>query len=291
MALAGMFVVGCNENPGDTDPDPTTVAPATALMAESMDGAVALKWTASADAESYTVTWSDGSATGKQTATGVTDTEVMIDELTNGTTYTFEVIAVDADDEESAAATISWAPAARYESDVKNSGTLRLYPRSVAGKGSGIVIQQTGAYTASVAAGSPDLGQIHLIGDITSSTISIGVPKSFTNLTQQPSFRSDVQISDTYVEVASLDNWYNSASLENLFTSNSQSNFSVGDKLPGGLGMAFAMRWGTAGSYKYSRIFVVPSSTGNLVQFDAGGDPYIEVQISYQGVNGVPYAK
>ena len=295
MALAGFFVVGCNENPDDpNDPNPDEVAPPTGLMAVSMDGAVMLKWTASADADTYVVTWDDG--TTELSTEDITYTEYKVEGLTNGTVYTFSVVAVDAAAEESDAATISWAAALRYTNDRDKGGILRIYARSVPSpdKGTGIVIQQTGAFNASVGPTSAFLSQIQLIADVQSNFVRIGAPKSFTEFGQVAQFRNDVQISDNYVELSptvGLDGWYNSASLEGLFTTNNTSNFNIQDQLSAGAGAAFAMRWGTAGSYRYARVFVVPGANGKLVQTDNEGDPFVEIRISYQSAQGVPYAK
>lgn len=302
-AFAGMAMVGCNENdpndPGDPGDGPAAV---TNLEAVSKNNTtVGLRWTASSGADEYEVTVRTGATDMMDTT--LTGTQVDISGLTAGTIYTFAVVAVDTDltsaDDRSAEKTINWSPAWRYESDSKVTTSLRIYPRSVVGKGSGIVITNNGAYNASVAGSGPDINAIQLIADVDAggATFTIGTPKAaaFSSFTNFPNFRSDVQVSDASVEIdpaTGLSGWYRSASLEPLFSSaGGTKSFTFGDKLASNNGVGFAVRWGSAGAYRYARVYVVPNSSGQLIQSDGGGDRYIEVRISYQDAAGVPYAK
>ena len=294
-AFAGLTVVGCNEN-DPNEPDPDTVAPATNVEAVSLNATdIGLQWTASTTANAtYEVTATDPTGTEVGTVT-ITGTTAVVTGLTDGTTYTFSVVAVVGTDK-SDAATVIWSPAVRLTSDAKVTGAIRIYSKAVVGKGSGIVIDGTGAYNASVAgtpANNPDLAKIKLIADLdlVASTIRIGAPESFTDFTNVANFRTDVQISDATSPSTGLDTWYRSASLEGLFATGNTGNFDLQDAQTGGSGVAFAVRWGQAGSYKYARVYMVPGSNGNLIQMDSNQDEYVEIQISYQSVAGVPYAK
>ncbi|MCE2502716.1 MAG: hypothetical protein J4G05_01465 [Chlorobi bacterium] len=310
--LAGFYVVGCNENPIDpdpptVDPDPPTVEPATGLQAVSLGAeSVGLKWNASTTSGvTYKVSWIDNAATPSEGDFNVgTDTETTVEGLNGGPVYTFTVVAVvvevdttnnDTTNNESEAATIDWAPADRYINDREKGGIIRIYARSVpsANKGTGVVIQQDGAFNASVGASSQFLSQIHLIADVQANSILIGAPESFDDFDQHSQFRTDVQISDDSVELdpaVGLDGWYNSASLDNLFGMQSTGKFTISDQFTGGVGVAFAMRWGN-NPFRYARIFVVPGSDGKLVQRDTDDDPFIEIRISNQTDQGIPYAK
>lgn len=296
-ALAAFFVVGCNENPDDPgDGNGDDVAAVTNLGAVSLSStSVGLAWDASTTTgATYKVEWMDGS-----TSVGskdVSTTSTTIDALTAGKAYVFTVTAVDADDNESDAVSVTWAPAARYTDDKNAGGILRIYARSVSGKGSGIVVQNDGAYNALTAATQSDqaLGMIHLIADVGSNSIRIGAPESFTDFAAVAKFRKDVQISDNYYTLSpaiGLDGWYNDAPLTTLFTTNNKGNFTIADQQTGNAGAAFVARWGATGSERYARVFILPGSNGKLVQTDTNGDPFIEIQISYQSTAGVPYAK
>lgn len=293
--LAGFFVVGCEETPTDVvddRPDAPTNLEAVSLSATS----VGLRWVGAVPVGShYHVSWTNATGTSigeKEVEEAVSTT---IEGLVAGTEYTFTVVFENAAGDQSLATTINWAPANRYTEDAQAGGILRIYAKSVSGKGSGIVIQQTGAYNAlTSAAGGADLPRIHLIADVGATTIKIGAPKSFTDFTQVANFRDDVQISDavdTEVDAATgLNGWYRSASLESLFATNNVGQFTIPDQTATGKGAAFAARWGTAGSYRYARVYIVPKNN-KFVQLDNNNDPFIEVQISYQPTAGIPFAK
>ena len=65
----------------------------------------------------------------------------------------------------------------------------------------------------------------------------------------------------------------------------------VQDAQTAGQNVGFALRWGSPGQYRYARVMVVAAAGGNLIKTDSNGDPYVEVQFSYQDAPGVPYAK
>lgn len=297
LLVAGLVVVGCNENDPGTTPDPGDgPAAATQLMATSLNNTtVGLKWTASSTANvTYKVNVTQG-ATAVTTVDAGAATEAQVPGLTAGTIYTFEVVAVDADNEESEnSPTVMWSPASRFTSDATVTGKLRIYARSVVGKGSGIVITPNGASNVSVANSRPDaeLAMIHLIADVDDATdqIRIGSPSAFTDFTAVAKFRTDVQVSDAVFTTAGLDAWYRGQSLEGLFTGNNVKFFTLQNQQTGGDGVAFAMRWGATGAQKYAKVFITPDASGNLIQ-DEGGDKFVEINISYQDAAGVPYAK
>ncbi len=307
-AMAGMTVVGCNENdPNEPDPGTGGVNPVTNLEAVSLDAtSVGLRWTASTTTgiDEYRISVKNpaGVEIMKDTLDAAV-TNATIANLTAGTIYTFGVTAVETDvlsaDDLSTEATVMWSPAARINQDSKVTTSLRVYPRSVVGKGSGIVVEAAGAYNASVAGSGADIAKIVLIADVADngSTFTIGNPKAtaFSAFTNFANFRGDVEVSDASAEIdpaTGLNGWYRSTSLEGLFGAGSGTkSFTFGDKLSSNNGVGFAIRWGAAGAMKYARVYVVPSSTGSLIQTDPGGDKYVEIRISYQDSPNVPYAK
>ena len=308
-AMAGMTVVGCNENDPGPNPDPgdDDIAAVTNLEAVSLsETSVGLRWTASTttgvDEYRIDVRGAGGTSMMMDTVAAGT-TNLTIDGLTAGVIYTFGVTAVETDvlssDDLSAETTVMWSPAERINTDSKVTTSLRLYPRSVSGKGSGIVMTSNGAYNASVAGSGADIGMIQLIADVASngSTFTIGNPKAaeFNAFSNFANFRSDVEVSDASAEIdpaTGLNGWYRSESLEGLFGAGAATkSFTFGDKLSSNNGVGFAVRWGAAGAKRYARVYVVPGANGMLIQTDGGGDRYVEVRISYQDQAGVPYAK
>lgn len=302
-AFAGMAMVGCNENPDDPGPGGDDVNPVTNLEAVSLSSTeVGLRWTAStSDVDEYRISVRGPGGTEVTTATA-TGTSATIEDLTAGTIYTFGVTAVDTDlasgDDESVETTVVWSPALRFDEQTQpTTTTLRLYPRSVSDKGSGILITSTGARNASANTSSPDRSEFQLLADIQDDGAGfvIGAPKAteFEDFLAYGDFKADVQASNTSFEIDDLDSWYRDASLADLFTGTGSANaFSFGDRLPSGKGVGFAIRWGSAGQYRYARVFVVPTTSGELIREDVvSNDPYVEVQISYQDAAGVPYAK
>lgn len=301
-AFAGMAMIGCNENPDDPGPGGDDVNPATNLEAVSLSSTeVGLNWTASTTAgvDEYRVSVR-GPNGNEKTSVTVAGTNTTISDLTAGTIYTFGVTAVATDvasgDDESTETTVVWSPAQRITSDSREPGTLRIYPQTVSGKGSGIVITSNGAYNALVG-GTPSTGSDHgiiqLIADLNvgAATFTIGAPKAFTQYANHAAFRSDVQVSDDTYSIASLDTWYNGSSLDGLFSTSNTGFFTLQDAQSGGQNVGLAIRWGSPGQYRYARVMVVAASNGNLIKNDSNGDPYIEIQFSYQDAPGVPYAK
>ena len=259
-----------------------TLAPPTHLQVASLDGGVALKWNPSVtDGVQYQLKVTDGIS--GEIYTSIADVHYTVSGLTNGVVYTFTLTAVKGG-KESDPISITGAPATRAVTDMRQGGTLRIYPRSAIGKANAIVIEKEGVYSTAATGTSPDLSRLHLIADVSTWSFKIGVPQSFTDFQQVSKFRKDVQISDTYVvlnPVTGLDGWYMDRSIEQLFLKGSTDNFALDDRLPSKEGMGFAIRWGMPGAYRYARIFVVPAADGWLIQKDSDGDDFIEIQISY----------
>ncbi|MGE3801895.1 MAG: fibronectin type III domain-containing protein [Candidatus Kapaibacterium sp.] len=293
MAFAGMFAVGCNENPVDNpDPDPTTVEPATGLQALSKNGAVMLQWTASTTTGvTYTVEYNEKGSTDKTTLTDATS-PLEVTSLTNGTIYEFSVTAVKGT-ESSTAATIEWAPADRYTTDTDpGSAVLRIYEKSApTGKGSGLIIDPTKGGPSNESVANGVIGNIQLVADVQGNQILIGpgnAPEFDGVFSNWGNFDNNVQVSDNFEPTSGLNAWYLDSKLGDLFTTSRKSAYTIANQQSGNQGVAFAFRLGTAGNFRYGKVFIVPGTNGQLVQND--GNNYIVLQISLQQPN-VPYAK
>ena len=296
LTVAGLFVVGCNENDPGVTPPGDDVNPISRLMATSLDATtVGLQWTASTTTgATYTITVLQG-ATPVDTVDAGVATASSVSGLTAGTVYTFSIVASNTDGDESDAVTIMWSPASRYTSDDAVTGKLRIYARSVVGKGSGIVITANGASNALTAASQPNLDAIHLVADVNDVTdqIRIGAPNAFTDFQAQMDgkFRTDVEVSTDVFTTSGLDAWYRGSSLEGLFGATGGEKFhTVGNVQTGNDGVAFAIRYGAAGAQNYAKVFLVPDASGNLIQ-EENGDKYGETHLSSRAAQNTPYAK
>lgn len=95
----------------------------TGLTATAGDGSVALSWTASSGASSYTVLESTSSGgTYSSVASGITGTTYTVTGLTNGTTYYFEVEAVNGSGTSSPSGSASATPSAATTPPATPSG-------------------------------------------------------------------------------------------------------------------------------------------------------------------------
>lgn len=294
LALSFAIVLtSCEEDTNDPIDNtlPKPAAP-TDLMANSYesetDGAtISLKWTPStsegtANFANYelTILNENNAPVGNVMTLSATDNPYMIDAnlLDQGMKYTFELRAVNAD-EQSDAATIIWSPAWRF---VEDAGfPLELYG-SEAQFGSGLDLYDDDAQGSVVRTVSS--GDMWNLGfDDRNGNLYIGSASALSyNVTPE-----DAEISEMVWEVESLDDQYFDQALD-------QYTFKTGvvDLSQYNSSIAFIARVETSagtGVYNYARVFV---HYDNGFVRDAGtDDQYIVVQVSYQAIEDVPYAK
>lgn len=295
-ALAAFFVVGCNENPDDPGGgDGDDVAAVTNLGAVSLSStSVGLAWDASTTTgATYKVEWMDGS-----TSVGskdVSTTSTTIDDLTAGKAYVFTVTAVDADDNESDAVSVTWAPAARYNNDADNQTLEIALYEFESDNGSGLILDpaQGGPSTESMSASNDDIDKVQFAFFVNNDgTFAFGPSHGFATSIFQAAGSTDanVVISDQAYTTTGLDDWYMNAPLTSLVT-NKTTPFTLQQERTDGTGYAFVVRTGTsAANYRYARVFLKPGGNGKIVRGTAP-NRFISLAISYQNTAGVPYAK
>lgn len=305
VALMGIGVVGCNENP--TGDDPGTVTNVSALEANALSASsVGLRWTASTTTgASYRVVYGQVDASGvalgtMDTVSGITGTSTTITGLTQvatGGSYRFTVHTVSGTSV-STGASINWAPAERFVNDAAvPSVTLRMY-EFASTSGSGLILDPSkgGPRNASVAASSGDpAGSIALAIYTVGITdgFDIGPAYAFIGFRNADKFDSTSYISKDAFSVASLDDLYLRNSLETYIRPGGDSAGNISAfRLPAtsSTGVAYAMRVGGPSNRHYARVLVVPDAQGRLLR-GVAPDRYVVVQVSYQRAANVPYAK
>jgi hypothetical protein len=299
-ALAGFFVVGCNENPDDpgngNGNGDDVVAPSN-LQAVSMSAtSVGLMWTASTTAGvTYTVKVTEGSSS-VTTIPDIATTTHTVSGLTEGTVYVFTVIAVDADDHESDPITVTWAPASRYTQDADNTTMeINIYEFD-SPNGSGLILDPItgGPSTESMSASNPNIGDVQFAFNINGDgTFSFGPSFGYPTTIFQAADETDqnVFISDQAFTTTGLDAWYMNAPLTSLITNKQAPFTNLQEERTDGNGYAFAVRTGaSAANYRYARIFLKPGGNGKIVRGTAP-NRFINLVISYQNFAGIPYAK
>ncbi|MBU3742850.1 MAG: fibronectin type III domain-containing protein [Candidatus Kapabacteria bacterium] len=298
VALAAIAVIGCETTTEPTEPTlPSPLAP-TALAAKSNnETSIGLKWTRSgADTVKQTSFLIEYNAVGSMTklTLPVTDTAartVTITGLTEGTIYEFVVYALNDTVKSPASPKVQWAPARRGE----NVPPYRLYSSASSSQGSGLGIFR--------AVGAPSVLTISSGGewdlcfdDKESGNPKIGSPGQSNYVDANYAFPNGqvaktVYFSDAvYVNASSLDDIYESEALT-LPGSNGEKMFPINALPDSESGIAFVMgtRDETTKKYNFAKVLLKKQATGGYIQ-GSGASSYVEVQISYQTVNDVPYA-
>lgn len=294
VAIMGFMAVGCNENPTTPDDTGTAPTPPTALQATSLsETAVGLKWKASTDtgAITYKVSWRVSGSTVDSNSADVSGGAVTytVQNLTAGKVYEFNVQAVRSA-KLSSKATITWAGAKRSG----NTVSIKMYEKASPNP-SGLMLDGTsGAQAVSVAAssGTPP-SSVHLVfyaNPAVPDSFEIGPGPAFDEYKSVDKFNKTTIVSDSSYPALSMDSWYPYGSIQAHIAA---SDTGLAFKFPGtqsdGTGQGFYVRLGETGNYHYARIFI-KNNGGKLLQ---GTSPnrYIEVEVSYQTLANVEYAK
>jgi len=299
-ALTGFFVVGCNENPddpGDGD-DSTQVSAVTSLQAVSLSStSVGLSWTASTTSgATYNVSWKTATGSTIDDMDVTSGTTATITNLTEGTVYTFTVVAKATGSDDSDPVTVNWSPASRYDKDAENTTLeINIYEFD-SQNGSGLVLDagNDGPSTESMSANNPNIGNVQLAFNLNGDgTFSFGPSFGFPASVFQAADETDqnVVISDQVFTVPSLDAWYMSAALSTLIGTRKAPFTNLQEERTDGNGYGFVIRTGSsAANYRYARVFLKPGGNGRIVRGSAP-NRFINLIVSYQNTAGVPYAK
>lgn len=283
---------------------------ASGLQAASLSmTSVGLQWTPSTTAgATYLVTYrkvgTTGSADTAASATAgspitISGNSATVTGLTVGA-YTFHVYAMRSG-LLSSGTSLVWAPATRFTHDAANpSVPLRMYEfRSLNGAGLIIDPAKGGPRNASLSASSPDPAGSISLAIFTEVpvpwTFDIGPAYAFLGFRNANKFDSSAYISRNGYSVSSLDDLHLSNNLDSYITSGGDqagniSAFNLPATTPDGKGVAFILRIGNGPNTHYARVLVKADDTGRLLR---GTSPnrYVEVEISYQMVANLPFAK
>lgn len=294
LAMASFFLVSCDET---TEPEPEDFTPKapTNLMATSLDKqSIRIKWThsedvANAEFKEYEIAVTGGAAMDPVTR----DKESTTYELTGlneGTIYTFSIYSVSTKGKKSTAATIQWSPSSRFTLGAPmGANTARMY-ESASSFGSGMELyfvgasaDESGPRTRTVADGVFwDIGL-----DTRNSKLHISSAKllDYNFGTNKPT--STVEISSQVLTgYATLDEVYGSEGLDKGTFSEKAVDLSTYNG-----NIVLVLRHKKAGETKwhYAKLFV-KYFNGSFLQ-GATGNRYVEVVLSYQMGEDVPYAK
>lgn len=282
LTAATLFMTACE----DTPTDPELVAPdaPTAIMATSKnETTISVKWTKATTGEAATgfvlVIADDGGANAQSLdISNPATTNVDVSGLTEGKVYQMYVYAVNDTAKSSPTATIKWAPAKRYTTN------LRLY-ETASDQGSGIEFPSTAGLTIS------EGGRWDICLDSRNESYDIGSPALSSYTDDAGKFPNGQQARATAIGKV----WQNVASLDDIYEAvalNDAQNGTIEEKL---------LNFNTANTNGQQFAFVVKTAAGNfakvLVKANGGKllqgtapDRYVDLEISYQSGLNIPYA-
>lgn len=245
----------------------------------------------------YEIRWTYAGGTDTSEHRFVDVEEVRIDGLRPGI-YQFEVTPIG-NGERGAATAIQWAGAVRYDTDMLQANTpLRLY-EAASNRGSGLAIDLIGRGAARVKIGEPvaipPLITILAVDvDESGDGFDIGPPLSFPRYLGMPAIDTTALLSSEAFSVESLYGWGLGSSIEALVrSSGTMHRFSnIPGGLPTGRGIGFVMRVGIGYPvplHHYLKVFI-RNIDGRLLHGEAP-NRYIELEVSYQTVPNVPFAR
>lgn len=282
LTAATLFMTACE----DTPTDPQAVAPdaPTGIMATSAsETEIFVKWTKATTGQAPTgyviVVADDGGANAEELdINDPATTNLKITNLTEGKVYQFYVYAVNDTAKSSPTATIKWAPAKRYKTN------LRLYETD-SDQGSGIEFPSTAGLTIS------EGGRWDLCLDTRNASYDIGSPALSSYTDDAGKFPNGQQarvtaIGKLWQNVASLDDIYEAVALNDAQNGTIEQkllNFNTADTK----GESFAFVVKTAAG-NFAKVFV-KSNGGRLLQGTAP-NRYVDLEISYQSGANIPYA-
>lgn len=293
VAIMGFMAVGCNENP-TTPGDGTAPTAPTALQATSLsETAVGLKWKASTDtgAITYKVSWRVSGSTVDSNSADVSGGAVTytVQNLTAGKVYEFNVQAVRSA-KLSSKATITWAGAKRSG----NTVSIKLYEKASPNPSGLMLDGSSGAQAVSVAASSSTPpSSVHLVvymNPARPDTFEIGPGPAFDEYKNVDKFNATTIVSDSSYPALSMDSWYPLGSIKSHIDASAPNlAFTFKGTQTDGTGQGFYVRLGPAGDYHYARIFV--KNNGSKMLQGTSPNRFIEVEVSYQTLANVEYAK
>jgi hypothetical protein len=268
-------------------------APTNLQALSTADSAVKLRWVPPVDSGTigYIVSWR-ATGGGDSGTAAVSAAAWTSPKLTPGSIYQFNVRSTRGI-YRSPAASISWAPAARYTLEPTNATLLTIYEQGSPYGNILAIDPAVGGPRRLNAAGAPSPNSLQLalfVSGPNPSTFEIGPAYAFPSFDGVFGLDTGVFIPDQAYIVGGLDSWFVDGPLEGMFGPNGNiSEFVLPTTSGDGTGFGFVVRTGSPGSYHYARIFIVNVS-GELLQ-GASPNRFINLEVSYQLMPNVPYAK
>lgn len=253
------------------------------------DGRISLKWGRPADTGSarYIVSWS-AVGTSLSDADTVADLSAAIG-ITQPNIYDVTVRALRCT-HASAPIAMQVASAARFGNDI--AAPVRVYePASSLGCGLVLDPARGGPKTVSVKSSNPALGDVQLALYTTASdpaSFVFGPAAAISEFLNADLFDRNTYVSDSAYFIRSLDAWYLGGTFESRISA-------VGNVLSYTVPVAsknsfgFYVRTGTSGNHHYARVAI--RSVDSLLLQGTAPDRYVELEISYQTRNELPFAK
>lgn len=286
LIFAAFVFNACEDSSTDPIDDPIVAPNApTNMMASSKSAtSVNLKWTASTSESSDDFCCYVLNVTGGATVAPIEvtkgQTTYTVQGLEEGTVYTFSLKAKNTDGSLSAAATINWSPASRFEEN-ENGDPIKIY-ESASDFGSGLVVYDKDSKLPRSAKVSD--GKYWTLGLYTKDNqILLGSPTLLSY--SYGSAPSVTEIADVITGITSLDDIYDSQAL----TSKTFSAKTI-DLTNYNSNIAFVIRYKLEGNteYNYAKV-LVKYVNGSFLQGTAD-NRYVEFILSFQTKTGVPYA-
>jgi len=292
IALAALIFTACDEttDPINPDPEPKPAAPSN-LQATSIDkSTVGIKFTASVD-ESNTLfdAYYLEITPGNSPVEKITKDKInmyAIQGLNEGTEYTFKVYAKYTNDSVSAPISIKWAPAARFTKNFfEDTEPIKIYEYD-SDFGSGLKLyakegSSEGPKTLKTASGKDwDLG----IND-KSGKIIFGSASKLGYSTVKPDYPTEINIET--IPATSLNNVFDSQALNANPLKFAETTIDLSTKTEDFV--AICRKKNEDGKYNYAKVLVKKGTN----DWWNGSTPnrYITVEVSYQTVKDIPYAK
>lgn len=274
--LVALIMVGCNEN--TTDPTDAVPNAPTGLMATSNSSTkITVKWTAPT-AGTFTGYKLKVTGTGLDTTFTISDKTAIgyfVDNLTNGTKYTFALSSVNGTASSATAASISWSPSTRFTEI--NGNTIRLY-ETASTRGSGLRLYNETTKlpeVMNIAAGSSWDFAIDNKG--IADSVDTGSPGALSFVIAP---RRVTLMGKIYSNVSSLDDIYESADL----TASVEGAYTLPNAATGGYCMVLKTADGN-----FAKVLV--KSVGGKILQGTAPDRYCEVEIAYQTAKNVPHVE
>ncbi|MBI5325299.1 MAG: fibronectin type III domain-containing protein [Ignavibacteriae bacterium] len=287
--LMAFILVSCDET---TTPTANKPEPPTNIRATSKDSTkIILKWdlsTSESDAKftGYTLEISPSPLAPQSISKGVNT--ITIDNLSEGTVYTFKLYSVMDGEESATAATIDWSPATRFDLTV-NGAPIRVYETD-SDYGSGLDLYDPNDPGKAPKVWTVANGAEWNLALDTRATgkIIVGSPKMVNyNYGTQPRI----------TEISSNHYWENAASLDDVFDSEALSSGAFTETTidlaaldASVTSIVLVLRTIEPGNTEntYAKVLIKKSQSGWLQ--GAVGNRYIECIVSYQHTPGVPYS-